>query len=110
MVPLEATINLVVANSTALTGNLSFGSSSASIEEFVILKGFSVTCKPCKGSTINQMNWFPPLCNWIKVNIDGATKGSPGMAGCGGIFRDKSAATLGCFACNIGIFLPLMLN
>lgn len=37
-----------------------------------------------------------------KSNTDGAAKGSPGPASCGGIFRDRSGATLGCFAVNLG--------
>ena len=39
----------------------------------------------------------------IKCNIDGAARGSPGHAGCGGIFRDCSGPTLGCFAAYISI-------
>lgn len=102
VIRLKAAVNLIIAN-TALTGNLSSGSISASIDEFVMLKSFSLTYKPCKAPIIKQVNWFPPLCNWIKCNSDGAAKGSLGIAGCGGIFGDKSTATLGCFACNIGI-------
>lgn len=40
--------------------------------------------------------------NWFKCNTDGAAKGATGMAACGGIFRDKNAAVIGCFAYNIG--------
>lgn len=43
------------------------------------------------------------MCNWTKCNIDGAAKGLPGPAACGGIFRDHSAAVMGCFAANLGI-------
>jgi hypothetical protein len=46
---------------------------------------------------------YPPKAYWIKCNTDGATQGCPRLAACGGIFRDSSAATLGCFARNIGV-------
>jgi hypothetical protein len=40
---------------------------------------------------------------WIKCNTDGAAQGCPGLAACGGIFRDSSTATLGCFARNLEV-------
>ncbi|RZB99644.1 Callose synthase 7 isoform B [Glycine soja] len=50
---------------------------------------------PKKAPSIIQVDWTPPICNWIKCNTDGAAKGAPGPAGCVGIFRDRSAITLG---------------
>lgn len=51
-----------------------------------------------------QVSWQQAICGWIKVNTDGATRGSPGgYASCGGILRDKSTATLGCFSKYLGI-------
>ncbi|MCI14308.1 ribonuclease H protein [Trifolium medium] len=46
--------------------------------------------------------WQPPLNTWIKCNIDGASKGNPGIAGCGGIFRNHAADMLYCFAEPLG--------
>jgi len=34
-----------------------------------------------------QVVWSFPLVGYIKVNMDGAAKGSPTLASCGGIFR-----------------------
>lgn len=48
------------------------------------------------------MNWYPPSCNWVKCNSDGAALGSPGTAACGGIFGDFRATSVGCFAANVG--------
>lgn len=39
----------------------------------------------------------------MKCNTNGAAYDSPGPAGCGGIFRDSSAATLDCFAFSINM-------
>jgi len=41
--------------------------------------------------------------NWTKCNIDGASNGNPGLASCGGVFRDNNADFLGCFAEPLGI-------
>ncbi|KAG5138328.1 hypothetical protein JHK82_023059 [Glycine max] len=73
--------------------------------EFNILKAFSVSGHPKKAPSIIQVDWTPPICNWIKCNTDGAAKGAPGPAGCVGIFRDRSAITLGfLFALLISLF------
>ncbi|GAU19469.1 hypothetical protein TSUD_77130 [Trifolium subterraneum] len=44
----------------------------------------------------------PPLINWLKCNIDGAAKGNPGLASCGGIFRNHEADMIYCFAEPLG--------
>jgi hypothetical protein len=33
--------------------------------------------------------WEPPPQGFIKLNYDGASKGNPGQAGAGGLFRDS---------------------
>lgn len=72
----------------------------SSIEEFSILELFAVNGHLDKSPTIKQVDWLPPHCGWFKCNM---TKGSPGHAGGGGIFRDKSVVVLGCFATYYGI-------
>lgn len=107
----EAAINMIHAN-ISLAGNLSSGHMSSNIQELAILKRFSVAGKLSSAPKIKEVNWYPPNRTWIKVNSDGAAKGSPGPAACGGIFRDSNSAILGCFACNIGpqnsLFAELM--
>lgn len=51
---------------------------------------------------IIEVTWIPPSCYMVKCNTDGAAKGSPGPASCGGIFRDHSTTALGSFAANLG--------
>lgn len=81
-----------------LAGKLISGSMSSSIKDFKILQAFKVAANPCKAPIIKPVTWFPPKCNWIKCNSDGAIRGAPDQAACGDIFRDYSVATLGCFA------------
>lgn len=79
----------------------------SSVTELTILKSLRVTGHPGKALTILQVDWRPPPCGWIKVNTDGAARGTPGHAGGGGIFRDRSGAILGCFAAYYGITCAL---
>lgn len=41
---------------------------------------------------IVEVRWLRPPQGWIKLNFDGAVKGSSGMAGCGGVLRDWKGA------------------
>lgn len=54
----------------------------------------------------------PPLQGWVKCNTDGFAKGSLGFASYGGIFRDHSTNSLGCFSQNLNVnnsfFVELM--
>ena len=50
-----------------------------------------------------DVGWNPPTKGWIKLNIDGASKGNPSPVGCGGIFCDKEKQWLRGFICNLGI-------
>ncbi|CAL5349330.1 unnamed protein product [Camellia sinensis] len=37
---------------------------------------------------LSKTNWCPPCAGKIKLNTDGCSKGNPGPAGYGGLFRD----------------------
>lgn len=39
----------------------------------------------------------------MKVNIDGAARGSPAISTAGGRFRDNNYVALGCFSIYLGI-------
>lgn len=95
-------VKVLVISNVSLYGNSSRGIMSTSVSELVMMKGLWVNGHPSKAPRIKQVTWYPPICNTIKCNCDGAAKGFPGPAGCGGIFRDKSAAILGCYADNLG--------
>lgn len=71
----------------SISGNLSKGHTSSSIQEFVLLKTFAVSGHPGKAPSITQVNWLPPPCGWLKCNTDDAAKGNPSHAGDGGIFK-----------------------
>ncbi|KAF3966697.1 hypothetical protein CMV_009223 [Castanea mollissima] len=58
--------------------------------------------KPRRSTTIT-VGWVKPLERWVKLNMDGAVKGNPGMAGCGELLRDCHGNWLWGFARAIGI-------
>lgn len=53
---------------------------SNSIKELHILKAFLVEGHMCKAPSIKQVDWYPPLCGWVKCKSDGVASGSPGHA------------------------------
>ncbi|GAU26475.1 hypothetical protein TSUD_294430 [Trifolium subterraneum] len=55
-----------------------------------------------KAPVTKEVIWHPPIPNWIKCNIDGASKGNPGISSCGGIFRNNAADFMLCFAKPLG--------
>jgi ribonuclease HI len=94
-------ISLIIS-STALTGNNTKKVASNSIRDFIVLKHFKISIHNPKTSIVKEIFWNPPLPNWIKCNIDGASKGNPGLSSRGGIFRNNEADFLLCFAEPLG--------
>jgi hypothetical protein len=64
---------------------------------------FKITIHNPKVPVLKEVIWLPPSLNWTKCNIDGASNGNPGIASCGGVFRDNSADFLFAFAEPLGI-------
>jgi hypothetical protein len=98
---LNSTISLIIAG-TSLSGNNTLKASSNSMRDFSILKKFRIEIHHPKTSTVREIFWYPPLPNWIKCNIDGASKGNLGQASCGDIFRNNASDFLLCFAEPLG--------
>ena len=56
---------------------------------------------------VSQINadkdfWQPPPHGFLKINIDGASKGNPGMAGFGGVIRDEKGCIKDIFHSHLG--------
>lgn len=93
----------MIISSTSLSGNLTTKASNNSIRDFIILKKFKVTIHHPKPPQIKGVIWHPPVHSWLKCNIDGASKGNPGVSGCGEVFRNEEAKAVICFAEPLGI-------
>ena len=46
--------------------------------------------------------WHPPPKGYLKCNIDGASKGNPGIAGYGGVLRDEEGIIIFIFHYHLG--------
>jgi ribonuclease HI len=88
---------------TALSGNNTKKLASNSMRDFTFLKNFKVQIHHSRVTSYKEVYWYPPLTNWIKCNIDGASSGNPGNAACGGIFRDHEANFVHSFAEHLGV-------
>ena len=86
---------------------LSKGTMKNTITELCILHRIGIRGRPPKAPRIVEVMWHVPSISCIKINTDGAARGSPGLAGFGGIFRDHLGRVLGCFAGNLGLATAL---
>jgi ribonuclease HI len=93
----RSAISLIISN-TSLSGNCTSKFSSNSLRDFSFLKTFRISIHQPKIPILKEVCWQPPLLNWFKCNIDGASNGNPGNSSCGGIFRDHEANFILAFA------------
>ncbi|XP_045791659.1 uncharacterized protein LOC123886381 [Trifolium pratense] len=77
--------------------------SSSSIKDFTVLKHFKVEIHHPDALVIKEVLWNPPLPNWIKCHIDGASKGNSGVSSCAGVFRNSASDYLCCFVEPLGV-------
>jgi len=56
------------------------------------------------------VRWEFPSPGWVKINIDGTTRGSPGLVACGGIFRGSMGYFIGGFSISFIFRLFWLLN
>jgi ribonuclease HI len=73
------------------------------MRDFTFLKLFRINIHHSRVPVLKEICWQPPIVNWIKCNIDGASNGNPGLSSCGGIFRDHEANFIYAFAEPLGI-------
>lgn len=68
-----------------------------------ILNKIGIPVHLCRAPKVYNVIWKKPTFPWLKVNTDGLSKGNPGLAAAGGIFRDCLGVCHGCFAEPLGI-------
>ncbi|KAK2654916.1 hypothetical protein Ddye_007968 [Dipteronia dyeriana] len=66
--------------------SLQSGTMKNSVDELQILQLLHVSGRHPKALHILEVNWCPPPSGCLKVNTDGTVFGSPGHAGCAGVF------------------------
>ncbi|KAK2649124.1 hypothetical protein Ddye_016613 [Dipteronia dyeriana] len=67
------------------------------VDDLLILHRFDLRGRLARAPVIRSVIWSPPTPGWTKVNTDGVALSSPGVRGCGGIFRNCRAFVKGCF-------------
>ena len=83
------------------------GTMCNSVDELCLFHSLGIHGRSMKAPQIHEVTWLTPHAFQVKVNTDGAARGSPGLAGCGGIFRDNLGCCLGCFAGSMGVATTL---
>ncbi|CAL1398877.1 unnamed protein product [Linum trigynum] len=51
---------------------------------------------------VESIGWLAPPRGWMKLNVDGASAGNPGIAGAGGLIRDDQGRWIAGFVAKIG--------
>jgi len=66
----------------------------------------------CSGKVLHPLfvRWEFPSPGWVKINTNGAAKGSPSLATCGGIFRGSMEKFIGGFSTFLGIQTTLVVE
>ena len=78
---------LVIKDLTCLVGSSSKASMKNDMFDFNVLKFFGINTRTSKVLRPLLVRWEFPSPQWVKINIDGAARGYPGLAACGSIFR-----------------------
>ncbi|GAU36565.1 hypothetical protein TSUD_277710 [Trifolium subterraneum] len=69
-------ISMIIVDTT-MFGNNTSKVSSNSIRDFTVLKHFKINIHNPRVPVLKEIVWHPHLPNWIKCNIDGASKDNP---------------------------------
>lgn len=85
-----------------IVGNSTLRASNGTMANFSFLKHLGITVRLGKNIQTLDVLWSSPLLGWMKVNVDGASKGNTRLAGCGGIFRDSFANHIVNFSSFLG--------
>ena len=65
--------------------------------DFNVIKFFGIITSIGKVLCPFPLRWEFPLLGWVKINTDGAARGYPGLATCGGIFCGSIGKFIGVF-------------
>jgi len=76
----------VIKDLTCLVRNLSKALMKNDMLDFNVIKFFGINTRTCKVLRSFLVRWQFPSPGWVKINIDGAVRGYPGLATSGGIF------------------------
>ncbi|KAF5185244.1 Ribonuclease h domain [Thalictrum thalictroides] len=78
-----------IENQVKVTARLSKATGYNNLEKLKITREWQIILKPPPAPIIQQCSWKLPEQHMMKINVDGASRGNPGKAGWGAIFRNS---------------------
>jgi len=78
--------------------------------DFNVLKFFGINTRCDKVLSPLLVRWEFPSLGWVKINIDGATRGSSGLATCDGIFRGSMSEFISDFSAFLDVQTAWLLS
>ena len=87
---------LVIKDLTCLVGNSFKASMNNDMLDFNVIKFFGINTCGDKVLRLLPVRWEFPSPGWVKISTDGAVRGYPSLATCGGIFRGRMGEFIGC--------------
>jgi len=85
----------VIKDLTCLVGKSSKASMKNDMMDFSVIKFFGINTHTGNVLRPLPVRWEFPSPGWVKINTDGAARGYPGLAACGGIFRGSMREFIG---------------
>jgi len=101
-------IILVIKDLTCLVGNSSKSFMRNDMFDFNVLKFFGTKTRSGKVLSPLPVRWEFPSPGWVKININGAARGSPGLVTCGGIFHGSMGEFVGGFSTFLDVQTALV--
>ena len=89
-------------------GKSSKASMKNDMMDFSVIKFFGINTRTSKVLSPLPIRWEFPSPGWVKINTDGAARGFPGLATCGGIFRESMGEFIGAFSVFLDIQTALV--
>jgi len=89
-------------------GNSSKVSMKNNIFDFNVLKLFCINTRTDKVLRPLPVRLEFPSLGWVKINIDGAIRGYPGLVACGSIFRGSMEEFIGAFSAFLDVQTALV--
>jgi len=78
--------------------------------DFSVIKFFGINTRTGKVLRPLLVRWEFPSPGWVKINTDGAARGYPGLATCGGIFCGSMGKFIGAFSAFLDIQTALVVE
>ena len=100
----------VIKDLTRLLGNSSKASMKNDMLDCNVIKFFGINTRTGKVLRPLPIRWEFPSPGWLKINTDGAARGYPGLATCGGIFRGSMGEFIVTFSAFLEVQTTLVMS